>query len=90
MTEQSNISLEKLMAGQFVIAMYDCDWYRGNEIEIALHDEDVHLDFLALKGPAQNISWPENSVGSYKQYYYGKLMIWYAQQAEYIVSINQK
>ena len=27
MTEESNISLEKLRAGQFVIAMYDCDWF---------------------------------------------------------------
>ena len=47
MTEQSNIFLEKLKAGQFVIAMHDCDWYRGNKIEIALDQEDVHLDFLA-------------------------------------------
>ena len=63
-TEQSNISLEKVKVGQFVIviAMYDCDWYRGNEMKIALHDEDVQLDFLALMGPAQSISGPENSV----------------------------
>ena len=59
MTEQSNISLEKLRPSQFVIAMYNCDWYLGNVMEIALDHEDVHLDFLTPKGPAQSFSWPK-------------------------------
>ena len=59
MIEPSNISLKKLKPGQFVIAMYtyDCDWYLGNVMEIALDHEDVYLDFLTLKGPAQSFSW---------------------------------
>ena len=59
MTEQSNISLEKLKLGPFDIAMYDCDWYLGDVMEIALDHEDVYLDFLTPKCQAQSFSWPK-------------------------------